>query len=162
MESMQEIETLLTGQLLSRGLERVPGQMAFMHKGQAVMLKADTTIYRGYYIAVLERGHKVREFRSGAGAFDWDAIADTIVGVVEGRTPLQGVSASVDDVGTGRRTPDSAFRKVIGAGLSSQLSLEPLWDSPGRMRVRLRHLDLDPIEALQLCAAVWRVMSQAH
>jgi hypothetical protein len=159
---VQEIETVLTRQLGHRGLERVPDELAFMHKGQAVVLKADTTIYRGYYIAVLERGHKVREFRSGAGAFDWDAIAYTIVGVVEGRTPPQGVSASVDDLGTASRKPDSAISKMIGAGLSSQLSLEPSLECPGRVRVTMRGLDLDPVAALQLYAAVSRVLLPVH
>lgn len=159
MESMQEIETLLTGQLLSRGLERVPGQMAFVHKEQAVALKADTTIYRGFYISVLERGYTVREFRSRTAAFDWDTIAATIVGVAERRAEPRPPNGTGNESGVASKSPDASLWKMIGAGLSSQLSLEPSVDSPGRVRVNMRGLDLDPVAALQLYAAVSRVLS---
>src|SRR5450631_4025973 len=109
MESMQEMETLLTCQLVSRGLERVTGQLAFAHKGQVVALKADETIYRGYFIAVLESGHKVREFRSGAGAFDWDAIAATIVGVAERRLRPENTTRNAIDFGAAGNTANAGL-----------------------------------------------------
>ena len=163
MESRQELETLLTGHLQSRGLRRVHGQLAFMHKGQAVSLIADATIYRGSFITVLDHGYKVREFRSGAGAFDWNAIVAVIVNVAERR--LQAVPCkdrAADEIGAGRRPAGADLWTMLGSGLASQLSIEPSQDKPGRVRVKLRDLDLDPIAALQLYAAVSRALAPSN
>jgi hypothetical protein len=163
MESRQALETLLTGHLQSRGLSRVHGQLAFMHKGQAVSLIADATIYRGSFITVLERGYKVREFRSGAGAFDWNAIVAVIVDVAENRLmAAQSKDIRADEIGAGRRLPGADLWSMLGSGLSSQFSIEPSQDKPGRVRVKLRDLDLDPIAALQLYAAVSRALAPSN
>ena len=158
MESRQELEATLTDQLLARGLERVSGQLAFVHDGQTVSLKADKTIYRGFFVTVLDRGQTVREFRSSVGSFDWDAVAAIIVDVAECRLE--------PNVSTGRIAKvDAADHSMpgellaLGSGSSSKLSMEPCQDRSGRVRVRLQDLDLDPVAALRLCAAVTRALA---
>jgi hypothetical protein len=151
---------LLTGNLLSRGLGRVHGQLAFVHKGEAISLRVDATIYRGSFITIIDRGHKVREFRAGVAGFNWNAIAVAIVDVAERRLkapePAETTAASSSE----RSAAD--LWAMLGSGVPSQLSLEPSQDKPGRVRVRLKELDLDPVAALQLYAAVSRVLSPSN
>jgi hypothetical protein len=48
---------------------------------------------------------------------------------------------------------------MIGAGLSNHISMEPSQAAPGRVRVRLHELDLEPMAALRLYAAVSSVLA---
>lgn len=84
-----DLEDLLTSTLLALGLTRVPGQLAFAHKGHPVALEIEDTIYRGCSISVFDRGHKTSEFRPEFGSFDWNAIASVIVKVAERQLGIQ-------------------------------------------------------------------------
>jgi hypothetical protein len=157
MESILELEAELTDELIARGLERANGQLAFTHRGQSVALKADKTIYRGFYVTVRERGYTVREFRSSIGSFDWDAVAESIIDVAERRLATDS-SANIDkDDALDHRMADESL--PTGHPPSPTLSLEPSRDQSGRVRVRLQDLHLDPVTALRLCAAVTRALS---
>jgi hypothetical protein len=156
MESRKEVEGMLTGHMLARGLGRVQGELAFVHKNQNVMLTVDETIYRGHFITVTERGRKMREFRAGVGGFDWGAIAATIMEVAEGRLKPQDADAKAAGAS---KQPLAELWSMIGGGLSGHISMEPSQAAPGRVRVRLQELDLEPLAALRLYAAVSSVLS---
>jgi|SRR5712675_63772 len=86
-----------------------------------------------------------------------------IVNVAERR--LQAVQIKdigADEIGASRRPPGADRWTMPGSGLASQLSIEPSQDKPGRVRVKLRELDLDPIAALQLYAAVSRALAPSN
>lgn len=110
----QKLEALLAWQMQSRGLRRVEGRMAFVHRGQVVELKVGATIYRGYFISVLDRGHKVREFRAGAPGFDWSAVA-----------------ASIAEVAQARIMEERARSNVYALGQRGGASRRDLWTAPG-------------------------------
>jgi hypothetical protein len=136
MEKRRELEALLTEQLLSRGLGRVDGQLAFVHRGQAVTLNVDETIYRGYFITVLDRGHKVVEFRAGIDTYDWNAIAALIVDLAERRLERQRKDAKAREFGTVSRPSRSDLWTMLGTGLSSQLSMDPSGDEQSQARFK--------------------------
>src|SRR4051812_7317292 len=62
-----ELQNLITRKLRARGLIAVPGKLTFTHKGQAVALVVDQSIYRGHFVTVLDHGRKVCEFRMAGG-----------------------------------------------------------------------------------------------
>jgi hypothetical protein len=47
---------------------------------------------------------------------------------------------------------------ITGAGPSSRLSIEPSAVTPGRVRVKLDEIDLDPVSVIQLYAAVSKAL----
>jgi len=59
----------------------------------------------------------------------------------------------------GARQPVADLWKMIGAGLSNHISMEPSQAAPGRVRVKLHELDLEPMAALRLYAAVSSVLA---
>jgi hypothetical protein len=158
MGTRNELEGLLTGHMLARGLGRVQGVLEFVHKDQNVTLTVDETIYRGYFITVIENGQKVREFRAGVGGFNWGAIAATIMEVAERRLKPKDSDAKAGS-NDAYKQPVADLWNMIGAGLSSHISMEPSQATPGRVRVKLHELDLEPMAALRLYAAVSSVLS---
>ena len=83
MDARHSLEMALTHHLGSRGLRRTERRLAFMHNGTAVALEINSTIYRGYYVAIWDRGEKLVEFRAGHGGFDWDAIAAAVMATAD-------------------------------------------------------------------------------
>ena len=111
-----KLEALLAWQLQSRGLRRVEDRMAFVHRGQVVEIKVGATIYRGYFIAVMNRGHKVREFRAGAAGFDWSAVAAAITGVAQARVVEQRARSNVYALSSRTHAARHDLWSVPGAG----------------------------------------------
>ena len=151
-----EVQHLITRKLRARGLIALAGKLTFTHKGQAVALVVDQSIYRGHFVSVLDHGRKVCEFRMGGGDFDWDAMAASVIGVAERR--LSSPPARVKDP---ERQLASDLRAMFANGTSSHLSIEPSPAMPGRLRVKLQELDLDPASVMQLCATLSRALATA-
>lgn len=162
MEAREQLITILTSHLLARGLRRVPGRLAFMHQGQTVEIETDQTVYRGYFVCVLDGPRRSREFRSGAAGFDWDAIAAAVVKVATSRLAPHNPGVKTSDLGAlgalGAKSGADLWAALC-ANLSPKLSLEPSPINPGRVRVRVQDLDLDPATALQFSAAVSRALA---
>jgi hypothetical protein len=84
--SAQALEILLTDNLRARDLARVPGRLAFLHKGQTVEIEIEESIYRGFSINLYDGSHNTLEFRPEFGTFNWNAIAQAVTRVAERRT----------------------------------------------------------------------------
>jgi hypothetical protein len=143
--------------LLYRGLRPLHGQLAFAYKGQVVQLAVDESLYRGRFVAVLDHGRPVREFRAQGGQYDWDAIAATIVEVAEGRVAHGRSGNRANPIDAANQKLANDLRSMLGPG-STQLSIEPSPATPGRVRVRLQEVELDPLAVLQLFAALARAL----
>jgi len=157
MPSKERLKSDLKEHLLYRGLRPLHGQLAFVHKGQVVQLAVDESLYRGRFVAVLDAGRPVREFRAQAGHYDWDAIAQAVIEVAEGRVThgRSGSRAPVIDAANQKLAND--LKSMLGPG-SSQLTIEPSPATPGRVRVKLQEIELDPLAVLQLFAALARAL----
>jgi len=151
-----EIQNLITRKLRARGLIAVPGKLAFTHKGQAVALVVDHSIYRGHFVTVLDHGRKVCEFRMVGDDFDWDAMAASVTRVAEGR-----LSSPPTRLKDPERQLAEDLRAMLANGTRSHLSIEPSPAMPGRLRVKLQELDLDPASVMQLCATLSRALTTA-
>ena len=135
MEHAAELEGALVAQLASRGLRRAPGPLAFVHQGSVVRVSVRESLYRGLFVTVHDTPYEMQQFRAHEGAYDWDAIAACIVEFVERRDPRRSASAGP---------------RVANGGLSMRASQA----SPGRVRVNLPELELDPLSAMQLYAVL--------
>ena len=142
MPSKERLKSDLKEHLLYRGLRPLHGQLAFVHKGQVVQLAVDESLYRGRFVAVLDAGWPVREFRAKAGHYDWDAIAQAVIEVAEGRVThgRSGSRAPVIDAANQKLAND--LKSMLGPG-SSQLTIEPSPATPGRVRVKLQEIELE-------------------
>jgi hypothetical protein len=143
--------------MLARGLGCVHGKLTFVHKGEHVLVKVDETVYRGCYITVHGDERESREFRAFGGIFDFDAIARTIVEVAERRARRRHGTPALDVRAENRRLVDD-LRTMMGGG-DAHLTIEPSPATPGRVRVRLTEVELDPLSVLQLYAAVSRALA---
>jgi hypothetical protein len=159
MTTQLELENLITRKLRAHSLTRVAGELAFSHRGQAVTLDIDQSIYRGYFITVLDGARKVREFRAVQGDFDWDTMARSIINVADARLEPEQAGAAALAAAASDRQLAIDLRAMVASGATSHLSIEPSPASPGRLRVRLQELDLDPASVLQLCATLSRALA---
>jgi hypothetical protein len=159
MHSTEALKSHLKENLLYRGLRPLRGQLAFAHKGKIVHLEVHESVYRGAFVTVLERGRPVREFRIQNGDYDWNAIAAAVVDVAEGRSVTQGRSgARAGGIDAANEKLANDLRSMIGPGSCSHLSIEPSSATPGRVRVQLKEVELDPLAVLQLFAALARAV----
>ena len=150
----QQLATLATRALATRGLTRVPGELAFRHKGHVVELTIDRSIYRGHFVTVHDGRRAKRQFRAIAGGYDWNAIAQAIVEVAESRIrPFIAPPSPAQVKDQNRRLADE-LTNMVGAHGNSRLSIQPSASAPGRVRVRLDEVDLDPVSVMHLFAAV--------
>lgn len=133
MEAHESLEADVERQLMKRGLAPVPGALAFVHRGQAVRLEIGESVYRGLIVTVHDTAGRRRQFRSQDGQFDWDAIASAIVAIAERRHADR----------TGQRP------SARPAPATAPFSIQPA-AAPGRMRVNLSNMELDPVAAMQL------------
>lgn len=159
MDRKQDLTQLLKEQLLYRGLKPLRGRLAFVHKGCIVDLAVDESLYRGPYVSVLERGRPVREFRTQGGDYDWDGIAAAVVDVAEGRS-AQGRSGLRGAPIDGNHKLAADLRAMLGAS-ADHLTIEPSPATPGRVRVKLKEVELDALAVVQLFAAVSRALPPA-
>jgi len=136
MKTLQQLESVLVNELARRGLRRAPGPLSFIHRGLVVRVTLKESLYRGLFVSVHDGVHGTQQFRAHDGAYDWDAIAQAIAAVV------------------GRQLPVPAARRAAVAGTNAPLSIRPSTASPGRLRVTLSEMDLDPVSAMQLYALV--------
>ena len=157
MRSTETLTAELKEHLLYRGLRPLHGQLAFAHKGRVVQLAVDQSLYRGPFVSVLEQGRPVREFRAQSGQYDWDGIAAAVIDVAEGRGThgRSGHRGNPIDVANQKLAND--LRSMLGPG-ANPISIEPSGTTPGRVRVRLQEVELDPLAVLQLFAALARAL----
>jgi hypothetical protein len=160
MKSRESLTHELKEHLLYRGLRPLHGQLAFAHKGHIVKLAVDESLYRGAFVAVLENGRPVREFRAHAGRYDWDAIAAAVIEVAEGRVPHGRSGNRGAGIDAANQKLANDLRSMLGPG-TSRLSIEPSPATPGRVRVKLQEVELDPLAVLQLFAALARALPNA-
>jgi hypothetical protein len=158
METQKNWEDIATRSLASRGLRRVPGKLAFVHKGQAVEVAIEQSVYRGYFLTVHDRNRSPTQFRERGGDFDWNAIAAQIVAIAESRLPTEAQPPNEATLQAQNRQLADELSTITGAGPTSRLSIEPSATAPGRVRVRLDEVDLDPVSVIQLYAAVSRAL----
>lgn len=157
MQAKEALKSLLKQNLMYRGLRAVQGRLAFSYKGEIVELAVDESLYRGTFIAVLERGRSVREFRAYDGDYDWNAIAVAVMEVAEARTASARVTRT-SAVDAANRKLANDLRSIIGPG-STPLTIEPSTATPGRVRVKVDEVELDPAAVLQLFAALSRALT---
>jgi len=119
MESRHALEQVLTDQMHARRLCRADGPVAFLHNGYVVTMHVGATIYRGHFIAILDNGRKVLEFRAGLRGFDWNAIAAGIVDAA-GRIAARTFEPAATPDFAGVRTPAGTdLRTMLGAALTA-------------------------------------------
>jgi hypothetical protein len=158
MKSKETLQMSLKEHLLYRGLRPLHGRLAFVHKGEIVELTVDESLYRGPFVAVLERGRAVREFRAHAGDYDWDGIAAAVIAVAEGRATEGRSGARAGGLEVNRKLAND-LRSMMGTQ-TPHLSIEPSTQTPGRVRVKLQEIELDPLAVLQLFAALARALPE--
>jgi hypothetical protein len=130
----QQLEAILEGQLGKRGLPRAPGgALAFTHETDTVRVTLGESVYRGLIVTVHDTP-RPRQFRAIDGTFDFDAIADAIV-----------------DVAKRRRADRTGPAKAVPPRAQVPFSIQP-GAAPGRMRVNVSDMELDPVSAMQLYA----------
>jgi hypothetical protein len=160
MRSKDALKSMLKQNLMYRGLRAVQGRLAFSYKGEIVEVEVNESVYRGTYIAVMERGRAAREFRAHNGDYDWNAIAVTVMEVSEARNPRARHAARPPGVDAANRKLANDLRSMIGPESTSHLWIEPSAATPGRVRVRVDEVELEPAAVLQLFAALSRVLPQ--
>lgn len=162
MSNPKDLEALAVRELAARGLTRVPGKFAFAHRLQAVAMTVDESPYRGHYLTVHDPGRPARQFRQCAGHFDWHMIAATIVEIAESRLQEQQARAGNDRVRESNRRIATELATITGTGPDSQLSIQPSSAAPGKVRVRLSDVELDPASVMRLYAAVSHALPPAR
>ena len=160
MRSRDTLTAELKQHMLYRGLRPLHGQLAFAYKGHIVHLAVDESLYRGPFVAVLEQGRPVREFRAQFGQYDWDAIAAAVIDVAEGRGAHGRSNNRGNPIDAANQKLANDLRSMLGPG-GSGISIEPSGTTPGRVRVKLQEVELDPLAVLQLFAALSRALPSA-
>jgi hypothetical protein len=151
VERHDELEATIVRNLQSRGLARVPDRLAFVHDDDVVELAIELSVYTGPQVVVYDGRRKVRHFRARAGAYDWNAIAALIVDTVASRrTPRATPRPSVPQQNE-RLARDLA--SIVNAGAGGALAIAPS-GAPGRVRVRMPEVDLDPVSVMRLFEVV--------
>jgi hypothetical protein len=131
VDQANRLEFALVQQMRQRGLARAPGPLAFVHRGVSVRASINESVYRGHYVTVHDTPFRGRQFRAHGGQFDWDAIAAHIVDLVE---------------------RSHAGPRDARPASPAPFSIRPSAASPGRVRVSVPEMELDPASAMQLYA----------
>ena len=153
------VENLATRSLAQRGLARASGSaFGFVHKGQMVEVSVERSVYRGHFISVHDGRQPPRQFRAIAGGYDWNVIAAYIKEVAERRASSPVSVAAANQLKEQNRQLADDLSTLTGAGPKSSLSIQPSPCAPGRVRVRVDEIDLDPASVLQLYAVVARAL----
>ena len=158
MSTPLEIETLLTRYLAHEGLTRVPGPLAFAHKGEPVKVSIDQSVYTGHFITVHDGTRVARQFRARGGSYEWGAIAALIMEIAESRLQRRLPLTTPAGVRAHNQQLADELNTMTGAGPSSRLKIEPSSAKPGRVRVKLEEVELDPGSVIQLYAAVAKAL----
>lgn len=163
METSAQLEAVLTAQLQRRELLRAPGGLAFVHRGEAVKVTIDQSVYTGWFVTVHDRGQAIQRFRARAGAYDWNAIAALIKQVAAARQSLQTAPVAGAHAGVRQQNEQLAsdLAKLTASGTNSAMKIAPS-GSPGQVRVQLPEMDLDPVSVLQLFAVVRHALPAAR
>lgn len=154
MDKCHELEAMVVRNLTMRGLTRVPNRLAFMHEREVVELTIEQSVYTGYFVVVLDAHRKPRHFRARAGDHDWNAIAACVVETAEGRPAAKGAKSSTTSVRQQNERLARDLATFIRAGSGSSVAIEPSSQAPGRVRVKLPEVDLDPITVMRLFEVV--------
>jgi hypothetical protein len=158
MDSPADMEALVTRNLANQGLPRVPGVLAFLHKGEAVKVTIDQSVYTGYFVTVHDGPRIARQFRARAGVYEWTAIAAQIVEIAESRLERRRPLSSAQGMKEHNRQIADELATMTGAGPSSRLQIEPSSAVRGRVRVKLDEVELDPMSVIQLYAVVAKAL----
>jgi len=150
VDKIHEIEALVVRNLTSRGLTRVPHRLAFMHEREVVEVAIEQSVYSGYFVAVLDGHRKPHRFRARAGGYDWNAIAACVVETAQQRPGAMAARVPTPSVREQNEPLARDLATLIRAGTGSQLAIEPSSKAPGRVRVKLPEVDLDPISVMRL------------
>ena len=157
MNSIHELEADITRQLGLRGLRRASsGPLAFVHRGRSVRITVDQSVYRGYFVTVHDsRPNPSQQFRARAGAYDWNAIAASIREVAERQlATLKSDYRQRTGSEPANQRLASDLNALTGTGPDSVMSIKASPAVPGRVRVSLGEMDLDPVTVMQIYAAV--------
>jgi hypothetical protein len=150
----QQLEALATRAMAVRGLPRAAGELGFVCHGQVVKMTIDRSVYRGHFVTLHDGRRGARQFRAIGGAYDWNGIAAAVIEIAESRIKPIVQPLSAAQVQDRNRQLADELSTITGAGENSALSIQPSASAPGRVRVRLDELDLDPVSVMQLYAAV--------
>ena len=154
MQTETNWEVVATFNLAKRGLQHVPGELAFVHKGEKVTLTIEKSVYRGLIVKVHDAPRPPRDFRERTGDFDWNLIAAHIVDVAEARAPKPPVNQPTPAQVRAMNQPlADELATITGAGPASRLRIEPSSTRAGHVRVQLDGVDLDPASVMQLFTA---------
>ena len=81
-------------------------------------------------------------------------VAAIVVEIAESRLQQRRPATSPEGVRENNRKIADQLATIVGAGPSSRLSIEPSSSVPGRVRVKMQEVELDPASVMQLFAAV--------
>lgn len=151
-----ELEALAVRSLTQRGLARAAESLAFVHNGQTVKVSIESSVYRGHFVNVHDGARAPRQFRAVAGGHEWNAIAAYIREIADQRTARTVEKATGHSFKEENRRLADELTTITGADADSRLSIRPSPTVPGRVRVRLDEVDLDPVSVIQIYAAVTR------
>ncbi len=154
MPACRDLEASVVRNLTLRGLLRVPGRLAFTHERETVELSIEQSVYTGFFVVVLEGRSKLRHFRALGGAYDWNAIAALIVETADRRRGATARAVSRASVGQQNERLARDLASIVNAGTASRVAIEPSLHSPGRVRVRLPEVELDPLSVMRLFEVV--------
>jgi hypothetical protein len=154
METESELQARVTRELASRGLARAPDRLAFVHRGYAVTVTIDQSVYRGFYVTLHDGNRPPHQYRAHLGQYDWDEIAAHIKRIADGHLPK--VAPKPLSLAEENQQLADELATITGAGPSSRLSIKPSDRTPGRVKVKLEEVELDPVSVIQLYAAVSR------
>ncbi len=154
MDKCHELEAMVVRNLTMRGLTRVPNRLAFMHEREVVEIAIEQSVYTGYFVVVLDGHRKPRHFRARAGAYDWNAIAACIVEIAARRPAATMTKSPAPSVRQQNERLARDLATFISAGSGSAVAIEPSSKAPGRVRVTLPDVDLDPITVMRLFEVV--------
>ena len=153
-EETRNVEILAERALTQRGLTRAPGPLAFVYAGQQVQVTVDKSLYRGHFITVHDGHRPARQFRATAGGYDWNMIAAHIIEIAKQRIEPVACTPKPAQIKDQNRQLADELSTITGMGPDSRLSIQPSPNAPGRVRVRLDEIDLDPVSVIQLYTAV--------
>jgi hypothetical protein len=155
MDNAVQLEELVVSQLQRRGLLPAPGAPGFYYHGQFVKVTLEKSVYTGWFVTVYDRGHKVQQFRARAGGYDWNAIAALVKEIADKRRAFSHAPLTTVHSDARPKTEGLArdLARLTSAAAQGALKIRPS-ASPGRVRVEMSEMDLDPVSVLRLFAVV--------
>jgi hypothetical protein len=133
-----------------------------MHEREVVELAIEQSVYTGYFVVVLDGRRKPRHFRARAGGYDWNAIAACVIETADQRRGAMAATPSTSSVREQNERLARDLATFIRAGSGSSVAIEPSSHAPGRVRVKLPEVDLDPITVMRLFEVVREALPEKN